>query len=133
MDIIDIFKTIGLKEDEIKNITDQVFETKLELANALSDEHQYLLNKEIHQKEVQQYLENFDSLELTEEDLMYQTVDIIYAKIMFLASIGVEINKQNQKCIVLNENDFYQAFGITTEELLKLYPYNEYEKNIKLK
>ena len=81
MDIIDIFKTIGLKEDEIKNITDQVFETKLELANALSDEHQYLLNKEIHQKEVQQYLENFDSLELTEEDLMYQTVDIIYAKI----------------------------------------------------
>jgi len=37
MDIIDIFKTIGLKEDEIKNITDQVFETKLELANALSD------------------------------------------------------------------------------------------------
>ncbi len=133
MDIIDIFQTLGLKEDEIKNITDQFFKTKLDLANSLSEEHQYLLNKKIHQEEVQNYLSNFDDVELTEEELMYQTIDIVYAKIMFLASIGMEINKQNQKFITLNEKDFYKIFGITTEELLKLYPYNEYEKNIKLK
>jgi len=133
MDIFDIFKILGLKEDEIKNITNQVFETQSDLKNALSDEHKYLLNKETHQKEVRNYLKNFDDLELTKEDLMYQTVDIIYAKIMFLASIGIQINKQNQKYIILNEDDFYKAFGITTQELLKLYPYHEYEKNIKSK
>lgn len=130
MDIFDVLQTLGLKEEEIKNITDQVFETKTELENALSDEHKYLLNKDKHQKEIQKYLDNFNNLELTEDELMYQTVDIIYAKIMFLASIGIEINKQNQKYIILNEDEFYKVFGITTEELLKLYPYNEYEKNI---
>lgn len=130
MDILDIYKTLGLTDKEIKSLTNQIFETKLELANNLSDEHQYLLNKKLHQAEVQNYLKNFTELEFSEDDIMHQTVEIVYAKIMFLASIGIEINNQNKKYILLDEDKFYHTFGITYEELTNLYPYKEYEENI---
>lgn len=133
MDIIDIYKSLGLTDQEITNLTDQIFDTKLKLANNLSDEHQYLLNKEMHRQQVQKYLENFDNLTITNEEIMYQTAEIIYAKTIFLASIGIEINNENKRYLLLSEDGFYHTFGVTYAELLKLYPYNEYEENLKLK
>jgi len=112
MDIIDIYKSLGLTEEEIENLLNQVYDTKLKLANSLSDKHQYLLNKKIHSQEVQTYLDNFN-LDLTEEEIMYQTVDIIYAKTMFLASIGIDINNENKKFLLLDEDTFYHTFKIT--------------------
>lgn len=133
MDVIDIYKKMGLNDKEIEEIINNVFKTNEEKEQILSEEKQYLLHQEEHKKQVMSYLSNFNELSLTEDNITYHTVDIIYAKIMFLESIGIKMNSQTQKYILLNEDEFYKKFGITNEELLKLFPYDEYEKNIKSK
>lgn len=133
MDFIDFYKGMGLSDEEIKTIANQIFKTKEELEKCLSSDRKYLLNKEKHQERIQEYLKHYNDLSINTEDLMYETAETIYAKIMFLASIGINITKENQKFITLNEDDFYHIFGITYEELTNLYPYQEYENNLKLK
>jgi len=133
MDFIDFYKGMGLSDEEIKTIANQIFKTKEELEECLSSDRKYLLNKEKHQERIQEYLKHYNDLSINTEDLMYETAETIYAKIMFLASIGINITKENQKFITLNEDDFYNTFGITYEELTNLYPYQEYENNLKLK
>jgi len=133
MDFIDFYKGMGLSDEEIKTIANQIFKTKEELEECLSSDRKYLLNKEKHQERIQEYLKHYNDLSINTEDLMYETAETIYAKIMFLASIGINITKENQKFITLNEDDFYHTFGITYEELTNLYPYQEYENNLKLK
>lgn len=129
MDAIDIYKTLGLTDKEIKELITKIFENEESLQNSLSADRKLSLNSEKHQSKVMNYLKAFKDLAIPQEDIN-ETIEIIYAKIMFLASIGIEINNQNKKYILLDEEKFYHAFGITYEELTNLYPYQEYEENI---
>jgi len=133
MDTIDILTTLGLKDNEINELLKQVYDTPNDLKNIYSEEREILLNQNNHRKQIQEYLKNFPELKLDDNDITCDTIETIYAKIMFLVSIGLQINNQSQKYITLDEEQFYHTFGITYEELTKLYPYHEYTKNIKSK
>lgn len=53
------------------------------------------------------------------------SVDLCYARYMYLKSIGVEINIDKCTNLFRGNSDFKKRFGITKEELLMLYNYEK--------
>lgn len=130
MDIIDIFQSLGLTNKETKNLLKQIFKTKEELEKSFSENRKQKTRNQIHQEEIKNYLKAFPQLDLTYNETKEETAQTLYAKITFLASIGIEINNQNKKYITLTEEEFYHIFKVTYQELETLYPYNLYQENI---
>lgn len=76
---------------------------------------------------------------LTDTKRLIQSVALSYVRYMFLTSKGIIINTSSYSRLFCNQKQFASQYGVTTEELLQMYDYNEYkekrenERNLQLK
>ena len=76
---------------------------------------------------------------LTDTKRLIQSVALSYVRYLFLTSKGIIINTSSYSRLFCNQKQFASQYGVTTEELLQMYDYNEYkekrenERNLQLK
>lgn len=54
-----------------------------------------------------------------------QSINLSYARYQFLKEKGIEIDESNYLKLFVNQSRFEKQYGITKEELLERYPYEE--------
>ena len=59
---------------------------------------------------------------------LMQSVDLTYARYEFLTDQGKIINIENYRMLYYNNKTFTKQFGVTKQQLLTMYPYQEREK-----
>lgn len=80
---------------------------------------------------IKQKVDFYDSIGLHElainntKNLM-QSVSLSYARYMFYKEKNIEINDKSYNKLFINQKQFKKAYGITKEELLEKYDYQEY-------
>jgi len=57
---------------------------------------------------------------------MMQSSKLSYARYMFYKSIGIIITMNNYKKLFIDQSRFEKQYGITKQELLRMYSYEEY-------
>ena len=61
---------------------------------------------------------------------MMQSNRLSYARYMFYKSIGIIITMNNYKKLFMGQSRFEKQYGITKQQLLEMYPYEEYCERI---
>lgn len=80
---------------------------------------------------IKQKIDFYDSIGLHElainntKNLM-QSVSLSYARYMFYKEKNIEITDKSYNKLFINQKQFQKAYGITKEELLEKYDYQEY-------
>ena len=82
---------------------------------------------------MKQKIEFYDSIDMHElavvdSKQLIQSVSLSYARYMFCLSIGVEIDMTNYTKLFMNNKKFEKTYGVTKEEILEKYNYDEYLK-----
>ena len=54
-----------------------------------------------------------------------QSTKLSYARYMFYKEKGITITEENYRKLFVNQKQFEKSYGMTKEELIKKYPYNE--------
>ena len=74
---------------------------------------------------------NMHLLAVREPKQLMQSVALSYARYQFYLSIGIIVDRNTYKKLFIENKSFENAYGITKEELLVRYPYEQYteEKN----
>lgn len=85
---------------------------------------------------MKQKIEFYDSINMhfiavQDPKQLMQSVALSYARYQFYLSIGIIIDMSNYKKLFIGNKSFEKTYGITKEELLVRYPYEQYteEKN----
>ena len=85
---------------------------------------------------IRQKIEFYDSINMhllavQDSKQLMQSVALSYARYQFYLSIGIIIDISNYKKLFIGNKSFEKTYGITKEELLVRYPYEQYteEKN----
>ena len=85
---------------------------------------------------MKQKIEFYDSINMhflavQDSTKLMQSVALSYAGYQFYLSIGIIIDMRNYKKLFIGNKSFEKTYGITKEELLVRYPYEQYteEKN----
>ena len=54
-----------------------------------------------------------------------QSTKLSYARYMFYKEKGITITEENYRKLFVGQKQFEKSYGMTKEELIKKYPYNE--------
>ena len=71
---------------------------------------------------------NLHSLVLIDSKLLMQSTKLSYARYQFLKEKGIDINEANYKKLFVAQKQFEKQYGITNQEILEKYPYNNSEE-----
>lgn len=63
---------------------------------------------------------------------LIQSVDVSYARYKFLKSINVEVTMENYRLLFMNEKRFAQRYGVTKQEIVKQYNFDQDYANGKI-
>ena len=80
---------------------------------------------------IKQKIEFYDSiglhsLAIIDAKQLMQSTSLSYARYMYYKDIGIDIDETNYKKLFINKKIFEKQYGITKEELLAKYNYQEY-------
>ena len=56
---------------------------------------------------------------------LIQSLELTYARYRFLSDLGIMINIDNYNKLFYMQSQFSNKYGITNNELLNRYPYNQ--------
>ena len=65
-------------------------------------------------------------LAIVNPSYLMQSVSLSYARYMFLKKRGIKVEMSNYNKLFIENKQFERAYGITKEELLEKYDYNEF-------
>ena len=66
---------------------------------------------------------------ILEPKYIMQSIELSYARYMFLKNIGININMNNYRILFMGQNQFEKRFGKNNEQLIKIYNYDRYLEN----
>ena len=72
---------------------------------------------------------NLDFIVADDTKKLMQSIDLTYARYMFLREKGIEITRDNYKRLFYNAKQFEKQYGIDKSTLLEKYSYQEYINN----
>ena len=72
---------------------------------------------------------NLDFIVADDTKKLMQSIDLTYARYMFLREKGIEITKDNYKRLFYDAKQFEKQYGIDKSTLLEKYSYQEYINN----
>ena len=72
---------------------------------------------------------NLDFIVVDDTKKLMQSIDLTYARYMFLREKGIEITKDNYKRLFYGAKQFEKQYGIDKSTLLEKYSYQEYINN----
>ena len=111
---IEKMKQLGYRKEEILNMCKM-----LPVIFSLSTDN-------IQEKVEFYYFIGLSSLVTQKPTIMIQSVQLSYAKYKFLEGIGVYIDETNYYSLLMEQNSFEKKYGITNEELLAKYDYQDF-------
>ena len=65
------------------------------------------------------------SLAVIDSKKLMQSTKLSYARYMFYKEKGITITEENYRKLFVGQKQFEKSYGMTKEELIKKYPYNE--------
>ena len=65
------------------------------------------------------------SLAVIDSKKLMQSTKLSYARYMFYKEKGITITEENYRKLFVGQKPFEKSYGVTKEEILKKYPYNE--------
>jgi len=71
---------------------------------------------------------NMHDLALIDTKQLMQSVNLSYARYHFYKERNIDISIRSYRNLFINQKEFEKKFGLTKEELLKKYSYNEVKK-----
>ena len=72
-------------------------------------------------------------LAIIDAKLLMQSVDLSYARYEFFKENGIEINMANYRKLFICQKQFEKQYGVTKQELLEKYDYNEFSQTYRRK
>ena len=86
----------------------------------------YSLSIENMKQKIEFYDEiGLHSVAVIDPKQLMQSTKLSYARYMFYKEKGITITEENYRMLFVGQKKFEKSYGVTKEELIKKYPYNE--------
>lgn len=108
---------------EIGYTKQEVIQMTINLPSLIGYKLENTIEKIEYLKEIE-----LEKLVVTNTVLLMQSLELTYAHYEYLKENNFEMNEKNLRKIFYNNREFERQFGITKDELLEKYNYQEYRK-----